>query len=160
VSTHAAGDVDNDISYDDFMKVLTSLSPKRANARDDWVGGCKGIKHVGQCNKFTPRQILILGDEFSKLCPEQYDADAVMRLMAEELPPHDTPKNLRSFIAYLKEDNPAVYHVVFDPVLPYEKVKTEFEKTFFKVMSPLLYVQVKNQCKLDIKNRSDFFYCF
>jgi hypothetical protein len=105
-------------------------------------------------------QIFKLVDEFSKTKPDKYDADAVMELVAQDLTTHDNPKNLASFIYRLKLDNPALHDKLFNKTLPYDHVKKDFEKCFFKVMNPLLYVQVKKGGKLEIKNRSDFINTF
>lgn len=101
-------------------------------------------------------QIFKLVDEFSKTKPEKYDADAVMKLVAQDLSTHDNPKNLASFIYRLKVDNPELHPKLFNKVLPYDQVKKEFQKSFFKVMSPLLYVEIEKHGKLELKSRKDF----
>jgi hypothetical protein len=88
--------------------------------------------------------------------PEKYDGAAVMKLVSEEVGHHENPKTLGSFIYYLKEDNPELHAKLFNKVLPYDQVKREFEKSFFKVMNPLLYVQTKKGGELVIKSRKDF----
>lgn len=152
----ASSEKDSTISYEDFLQVVTGLSPKRADSRDDWVGNVKGIKYVGQCNKFTSVQILTLADSFSKLQPDKYESDADLKLVSEEVGHHGKPKTLGSFIYYLKEDNPELHNKIFNKLLPYNQVKKEFEKSFFKVVVPLVYVEVERTGKLEMKSRKDF----
>jgi hypothetical protein len=147
---------DSVIGYEDFLQNLTGVALKRANEYNVWVGNVKGIMHVAACNKFSPMQTLTLADSFSQLVLKKYDLAAVMKLVAEGLTPHENPKTLGSFKYYLKEDNPELYNKLYNKVLPYDQVKKTFEKSFFKVISPLLYVENEDVEKLEIKSRKDF----
>jgi hypothetical protein len=62
--------------------------------------------------------------------------------MAQDLNTHDNLKNLESFSNRLKTDNPELHEKIFNPILPYNKLKKNFEKNFFKIMRPLCIAQI------------------
>jgi hypothetical protein len=138
----ASSEKDNTITYENYLRVVTGLDSKRADSKDDWVGNGKGIMYVGERNKFSPMQILTLVDSFSKIKHDRYDAQGVMELVSKGVERHSRQKTLATFIDYLQQDNPELYEEMFNPTLPYEKVKKEFEKKFLKVMRPLCIAEI------------------
>jgi hypothetical protein len=73
---------DNTIAFENFLQVVAGMSPTCADDAKEWAGWGQSIKSIGRYNKFSTMQIFKLVDGFSKTKPKEYDADAVMKLVA------------------------------------------------------------------------------
>jgi hypothetical protein len=113
-----------------------------------------GIYNVSQINGFTERQTMNMIHDFCRLA-KTYNEGNVDKLI-ETLKSAKNLIGLDALIKYLKDDNYGLYHKLFKKIQTYDTLKKEFEKSFFKVFTPVCYVQILDDGRLEIKSRKQF----
>lgn len=135
------------VEENDIIKLLSLLSSDRVNNYDDWL-------KVALICKYHDIDYYIF-DKWSQT-GNTYDKNNNMKIWVNI---NDLYKGIPLTIGSLhymaKLDNPEEYKRYFNGLKTYEETKKDFEKTHFKVMSPLLYVTLDNN-NMDIKKRQDF----
>ena len=147
-------------SYEQALALVDLLSDQRADAEPTWmrVGWC--LHHVEQSER-----MLNLWDAFSRKSPKYADEECRRRWAAMTTLPDGRGLDMGSLHMWAREDDPEGYaratarmrftansKVTWDTLQhsttlhPYKVVKAIFERSHFKVMSPLCYVCDDSSC--------------
>lgn len=151
----AEDDSENDKNADKLQELITKLHKDRAQERESWLNGCFAIINIGVRNKIRQSKIYELVHLFSMISTA-YDEDGVEEWLNINLKyAKEKGYGWKFLLDWLKEDNPEYYNRYFKKNTSYEDLKTEFEKTNFKIIHGSIYGWIDTDIKLNLCKKSD-----
>ncbi len=147
---------DEECSYDVLKTVVMGLAPTRAVGFDDWSKVVWAIYNIGHLHNVNEKKIERLIHNFSEMGGDKYDGDDVDDWIHNNCTVRKEGYNIGTLKAFLIQDNPKLYHQVFNKNKSYEETKKEFELTHFKIINPPCYCTIKEDGSVGIQSRKDF----
>lgn len=140
IKTHKIPNIKNKISYELLEKVVCGLSSYRAFEYKDWLYVIFAILRVSYENNYIQKGNMLC-HSFSKQS-SNYDSDQVNERI-RYIQYTEEGYNFSTLKKYLYMDNKKIYYDIFGDIShTYEEMKKEFEISNFKIMNPIMYVNI------------------
>lgn len=136
-------DCNNEDEYDfeTLKKVVMGLSADRAVSFDCWHRVVWAVYNYCAKHQIADGKRDRLIHQFSQQDENKYNEDKVDDFIQNNSMFYENGYSMGTLRMYLKDDNPSLYQSIFAHETTAIYVQEEFEKTHFKVMRPLLYVE-------------------
>lgn len=132
--------VKQEVSYNILEKVVIGLSKHRAIEYRDWLYVIFAILRVSYENNYMKNGNMLC-HLFSKQSPNYNKEKVEERIRYIQY--KEEGYNFMTLKKYLYVDNKKIYYDIFGDITDiYDKFKKEFENNNFKVMNPLIYVNL------------------
>lgn len=141
---------DSKVEYEKLEKCVMGLGKARCESYESWIKILFAIFNVSKENNYVKKGASLI-HEFSSQSSKynEVDCDKVIN----KLKYSEKGIAFGSLMNMLKEDNPALFSEIKSS---YAFMKSEFEKTHFKVVNPVLYCQELADADLSIKKKREF----
>lgn len=129
------------IQYDLLHQTVIGLSPNRSIKYDDWLPIIFSILRISYENNYIKKGELLC-HLFSQLS-NTYDEYRVNEII-QNIHYRENGYKLKFLKDLLYHDNRKLYNTLFDDIEDYENMKIDFEIMNFKIMNPIVYINLYN----------------